>query len=171
MSLISLFQKDASPEDRRRIRRILILGGTLLGIFCLLLGGTQLASKPKEEPSTVYSPTEDEMILYQNYLEGRIEELCRSVKGVSNVTAVVTLSGSFSTVYATEWKDGNEEYVILGSGSSAEALPLSRAAPTIDGIGIVCTGGGNPTLASQLSALLAASFHVPTNRIYVVEGK
>ena len=87
-----------------------------------------------------------------------------------NVTVVVTLSGSFESVYATEWPDGNEEYVILGSGSSAAPIYLSRSAPEIAGIGIVCSGGANDNVKRELIALLSATFHISSNRIYITEA-
>ena len=109
-------------------------------------------------------------MIYQDYLEKRIKTLCESVSGVRNVTVVVTLSGSFESVYATEWPDGNEEYVILGSGSSASPIYLSRSAPEIAGIGIVCSGGANDNVRRELISLLSATFHISSNRIYITEA-
>ncbi|MBQ9773187.1 MAG: hypothetical protein IJW30_00810 [Clostridia bacterium] len=148
----------------------LIVIGAAVGILLLLFGG----SSEKEEAvvqSEPYNLSTDELVIYQNYLESEIRSLCESVSGVSNITVAVTLSGSFESVYATEWKDENEEYVIIGSGSSAQALYLTRSAPKIAGIGIVCRGGGSERVRNELIPLLAASFHVSSNRIYITEAK
>ena len=104
-------------------------------------------------------------------MEDRIRTLCESVSGVDRVTVAVTLSGSFTSVYATEYRNGNEEYVVLGSGASAKALYLTRSAPDIAGIGIVCHGGGSERVRCELISLLSATLHVNTNRIYVTEAK
>ena len=74
-------------------------------------------------------------------------------------------------MYATELINGNEEYVIVGSGSSSSALLLCRREPEIAGIGVVCCGGGNADVRRELLSLLSATLHVSGNRIYITEAK
>ena len=163
------FLKKGSLKENRRLRLYLLLGCGVLGILLILFGSsTKTAEKTSTE--TPYSTSTDELVIYQDYLEKRIKTLCESVSGVRNVTVVVTLSGSFESVYATEWPDGNEEYVILGSGSSAAPIYLSRSAPEIAGIGIVCSGGANDNVRRELISLLSATFHISSNRIYIAEA-
>jgi stage III sporulation protein AG len=80
------------------------------------------------------------------------------------------LEGGFQSVYATEYQNGNESYVIVGSGSSAKPLFLSREAPQIAGVGIVCRGGNSASVRHELTILISAAFPVPSNRIYVTES-
>ena len=163
------FLKKGSSTEKGKLRLYLLLGCGVLGILLILFGSsTKTAEKAAE--SSPYSTATDELVIYQDYLETRIKKLCESVSGVKNVTVVVTLSGSFESVYATEWPDGNEEYVILGSGSSASPIYLSRSAPEIAGIGIVCSGGSNDNIRRELIALLSATFHISSNRIYITEA-
>ena len=163
------FLKKGTASEKGRLRLYLLLGCGLLGILLILLGSS---GKTAEEATkeTPYSTSSDELVIYQDYLEERIKTLCESVSGVRNVTVVVTLSGTFESVYATEWPDGNEEYVILGSGSSASPIYLSRSAPEIAGIGIVCSGGSNDNVRCELISLLSATFHISSNRIYITEA-
>ena len=163
------FLKKGNLKENGRLRLYLLLGCGVLGVLLILFGSsTKTAEKTSTE--TPYSTSTDELVIYQDYLEKRIKKLCESVSGVRNVTVVVTLSGSFESVYATEWPDGNEEYVILGSGSSASPIYLSRSAPEIAGIGIVCSGGSNDNVRRELISLLSATFHISSNRIYITEG-
>ena len=163
------FLKKGSLKENGKLRLYLLLGCGVLGILLILFGSsTKTAEKTSTE--TPYSTSTDELVIYQDYLEKRIKTLCESVSGVRNVTVVVTLSGSFESVYATEWPDGNEEYVILGSGSSASPIYLSRSAPEIAGIGIVCIGGSNDNVRRELISLLSATFHISSNRIYITEA-
>ena len=163
------FLKKGSLKENGRLRLYLLLGCGVLGILLILFGSsTKTAEKTSTE--TPYSTSTDELVIYQDYLEKRIKTLCESVSGVRNVTVVVTLSGSFESVYATEWPDGNEEYVILGSGSSASPIYLSRSAPEIAGIGIVCSGGANDNVKRELLSLLSTTFHINSNRIYIAEA-
>lgn len=163
------FLKKGNASQNGRLRLFLLLGCGVLGVLLILFGSSgKKAEKTADE--TPYSTSTDELVIYQDYLESRIKKLCESVSGVKNVTVVVTLSGSFESVYATEWPDGNEEYVILGSGSSASPIYLSRSAPEIAGIGIVCLGGSNDNVKRELISLLSATFHISSNRIYVAEA-
>lgn len=163
------FWKSDTEGGRGRYTWILLLLGAI-GVGLLLFGG---AWEKKETKSTsVDAPSvEEEMRLYQDYLEGRVKSLCESVDGVSDVTVIVTLSGGFESVYATECRGEGEAYVIVGSGANAEALLLSRAAPTIEGIGVVCRGGGNDARRRELISLIGAGFNLASNRIYVTEAQ
>lgn len=163
------FLKKGSALEKGKLRLYLLLGCGALGILLILFGSSGKKVQPTTEEKP-YSTASDELVIYQDYLEARIKKLCESVSGVRNVTVVVTLSGSFESVYATEWPDGNEEYVILGSGSSASPIYLSRSAPEIAGIGIVCSGGSNDTVRRELISLLSATFHISSNRIYITEA-
>ncbi len=146
----------------------IILVGAALGI-CLLLFGGKTSTTEEVEKDDTYSPKEDEMVLYQAYLEERVKKLCESVDGIGNVTVIVTLSGGFESVYATEQTDAGEEYVIIGSGSSAQPLFLSRNAPRIAGIGVVCHGGVSAAAKQELISLLSGGMNVPSNRIYITQ--
>ena len=164
-------EKDGAAEPHPKLKLILLIGGTLIGILLLLFGGNADSQSNDASQATTILTHQEELDAYQIYLEGRVRTLCQSVDGVDHVTVAVTLSGGFEEIYATEWIDGNEEYVIVGSGSNASALYLSTNAPEIAGIGVVCYGGGNPNIRRELLSLLSAAFRVPANRIYITEAK
>ncbi len=150
----------------------LIVIGALCGVLLLVFGsGIGTGRKDDTEPADT-ADAEEELAAYREALEADIRRLCESVDGVGNVTVALTLSGGFCDVYATEAaRDGGEQYVIVGSGSNAAALRLSRNAPEIAGIGIVCRGGMQSTVRQELTALLSAAYHIPSNRIYITEAK
>ena len=170
---MSFFQKhkDGDAQPSGNTKWLLLAGGALLGILLLLWSGNAEQTLQNDDAASQSTTPQEELEAYQVYLEGRVRTLCQSVEGVDNVTVAVTLSGCFEEIYATEFIDGNEEYVILGSGSNASALHLSRSAPEIAGIGVVCRGGGNTDVRRELLSLLSAAFHVPANRIYITEAK
>ena len=107
----------------------------------------------------------------QGVLEEKVKNLCSTVDGVGSVSVIVTLEGGFSSEYAVEYKDGNEEYVIIGGGSSQNGLFLTRNTPKIAGVGVVCHGGMNPSVQRELTALLSAALDLPSNRIYITAAK
>lgn len=165
--MLDFLKRGENGEGPLSKKGLLFLLAALLGVGLLLFGGRLSKTDNTAVTQSPYSPKEDELVLYREHLEGRIQELCQSVAGVDTVRVAVTLSGSYKAVYATESKDGSEEYVILGSGSSASALLLAKETPSIIGVGIVCGGNVNIGVKSELTALIAAAFDVPTNRIYI----
>ncbi|MBQ5661948.1 MAG: hypothetical protein IIV17_02785 [Clostridia bacterium] len=161
------FLKASSEDAPAKGRLWIILLVALLGVLLLLFGGS-LGEETKDDEETPQLQKED-LTAYREALEERIRKLCESVKGVENVSVMVTLESGFSSIYATEWEGDKESYVILGSGSSAQALYLGQSSPTVTGIGIVCTGGGNATVRRELTALLCATFDLSSTRIHVAE--
>ena len=167
--MFSFFKKnEASEPKNRHLHLWLMIAGAVLGVTLLLFGGR---SDEKNEVTQEVSQNDlsRETQLYREQLEHEIKTLCERVSGVEGVTVAVSLEGSFTEVYATEGEDG--KYVIVGSGSSAAPLFLSRDTPRITGIGVVCRGGSSPSIQRELTALLSATFDLPTNRIYVTEAK
>lgn len=146
---------------------ILLIFGAVTGILLLLWGGS---SDSKESPTVNGSTETDELMHYKETLEKEIKRLCESVEGVDKVTVSVTLSGTFEEIYATEYRDDGEEYVIIGSGSSASPLKLTRMTPTVTGIGIVCTGGSTDRVKNALIPLLSTTLSISSNRIYIAEA-
>ena len=148
----------------------LLLLLAVVGVGLLIFGGIWEQEDRESTGSDGVDNGEEALRIYQSELEARIRELCAGVAGVSDVRVIVTFAGGYEAVYATERIDGDERYVILGSGANAEALLLSHAAPKITGIGVICRGGGNATVRHELLSLLSAAFDLPTNRIYITEA-
>ncbi len=73
-------------------------------------------------------------------IEAKVAALCAEVAGVGEVQVAVTL------------------------GASEDGMPRPC------GIGVVCTGGGDPAVAARLVELLSAAFDLGANRICVAPG-
>lgn len=165
-------QKNAETGKNGSWRIWLILLGAVCGVLLLVFGSGLGSRKEQDNKPQKTVSDEEELAAYRLSLETDIRSLCESVDGVGSVTVALTLSGGFTDVYATEAaRDGGEQYVIVGSGSNAAALRLSRNAPEVVGIGIVCNGGMNLDVRQELTSLLSAAYHVPTNRIYIAQAK
>lgn len=165
--MISFLKKGQKNKDGN-LSVIILLVGAAIGVALLLFGGTK-EKAASAEPQNVSVHAEEGLIRYQEYLEKRITALCESM-GFGKLSAIVTLEGDFEEVYATEWADGNEEFVIVGKGSSSEALPVSRKAPEIMGIGIVFHTRIPDTRLGEVISLISAAFHTPTNRIFITSA-
>lgn len=149
--------------------------GVVLGAVLLLwgnrLGTGEEESRPGELPVTSSRTAEE----YRAELEERIRLICAQVAGVGAVDVAVTLEGGYEYVYAADVKtsSGGESrtYVTVGSGSGESLVYVTERAPVITGIGVVCTGGMDPTVRREVTALLSAAFGVGSNKIYVTGRK
>ena len=165
--MLSFLKKDKNKNSEKKPRWIPIVI-LAIGIALMLFGSTVQSKDAATEASD--TTVKDELTRYQEYLEERVQSLCRSM-GLGETTAIVTLESGFEEVYASELRDGNEEYVIIGSGSGAHPLLLYSNAPEIMGIGVVFKSPLSIDRQNELLELLSTTFHTPTNRIYITHAK
>lgn len=153
---------------------VVALVASILGVILLVLGSrggkkTETVAPPSSTQST---PSAEE---YRRGLETRMETLCGCVEGVGTVRVEVMLEGGYEYVYATDKKitSGGEttSFVILGRGDGESLVYLTERPPAIRGIGVVCTGGGDPAVRQEITSLLSATFGVGSNKIYVTGHK
>ena len=152
-------------------KMLLPILAALLGVILLLIGGIGgLDDRTKEDDSKT-SVTELDANAFANEVETRVEAICSQIAGVGEVRAVVTLSGGYRAVYATDSRFSDNSYqnelVLTGSGSSESAILVGYENPDIAGIGIVCTGGDDPVVRASILRLVSAAFDVGSHKIYI----
>ena len=154
----------------------IVVLGAILGVALLLVGGLDLPfGKNTEQQAQTQTDEQSELEVYRDQLSREIAALCAEVRGVGRVQVMVTLSGGYEYVYAqdvqSKTSDGSysweENYVIVGTGSTQGPLLLMRLQPSVGGVGIVCEGGADPAVQNELIALVSATFGIGTNKIYV----
>lgn len=158
--------------------------GVAVGVVLLLFGGEWASVFMKDDSKGSVSDrsdaTEDglqeiSMEAYRTALEARIRELCGRVSGAGEVYVMVNLAGGYEYVYATDQKTTQSgtayEYIMLGSGDEERVVYLTERVPEILGIGVVCTGGNDPTVRNEITALLSASLGVGSHKVYVTGGR
>ncbi len=177
--MTSTYQQPPAERCMRSMKKsgklAIALVGIALGAILLFFGnraGKETADPAPNAPPETQTPTAEE---YRADLEGRMEAICAQVAGVGSVDIIVTLEGGFEYVYATDRKTtvGGEStsYITLGSGDSESLVYITERAPAITGIGVVCTGGMDPTVRREVTSLLSAAFGVGSNKIYVTGRK
>ena len=150
-------------ENLKKNKRFwLIVVGAVMGIVLLLLGGADNSTKAEEINNDLA------LSEYTREVEEKVVEICSRVKGVSNVSVAVSFESGFEYVYARE---DNGDVVVIGSGSTKSAVKVKEKMPVIGGIGVVCKGGGDPTVQKKLLDLLSAAFGVSSSKIYIAEAK
>lgn len=167
---ISSLKKSGKP--------VLALLVAAAGVLLLLFGGrigkafskdtTDTTPSAVNQPGTAFEVSID---TYRAALEAHITDACRQVRGVGDVTVVVSLGGGFEYVYAVDTKASaagtSITYVTVGSGSNQKLVFLTERAPPITGIGVICTGGNDPSVRQEVTSLLSATYGIGTNKIYV----
>lgn len=143
-------------------RLVMIITGAVLGVVLLIFGGSSGDSAKADQAEASESFGE-----YAKTVEQKIYELCSRVDGVSDVSVAVSFECGFEYVYARDDEKG--DFLVVGSGSSESAVRVTERPPVIGGIGIVCKGGGDPTVQNRLINLISAAFGVSSNKIYITE--
>ena len=168
--------KITSKENNDLRKWILPIAAGVVGIALLIFGGRSEKSEKKENVEAfAQDGTELSATAFAEAAEERIVGICSGVAGVGEVQAVVSLEGGYRAVYASDVQGSDGSYrnqtVLRGSGSSEQAILVGYDAPRIVGIGIVCTGGDDPTVRKNVTMLVSAAFDVSANKIYVTGSK
>ena len=128
----------------------------------LLIFGSRTASNTSENEYTDADMTE-----YAHSLETRIVELCEQVKGVSDVSVLLTLDGGTERVYAENGDGGGSRYVIVSVGGEERTVLVREIYASVRGIAVVCCGGGDAATKRTLTELLSCALGVPVSKISV----
>ena len=112
-------------------------------------------------------------------LEKRITTLLSSVEGVGKCRVMVTLESGTQTVYAADTRivTGVEEqtadttFLKVDTATGPVGLKLTEIQPTIKGVAVVCTGGGNETVRQRVIQVVTTAFHLSQRRVCVVKQK
>jgi stage III sporulation protein AG len=147
------------------------LAGILLGALLLFFGNRAGRDTSNPAPTAPPETSVPSAETYRAELESRVRSLCSRVVGVGEVEVMITLSGGFEYVYATDTRAAaggtTTTYVTVGSGSGESLVYITQKPPEIVGIGVVCGGGMDPTVRQEITALLSAALGVGSNKIYV----
>lgn len=109
---------------------------------------------------------------YAKSVEEQVEALCNRIDGVSGAYAVVTLKGGYQAIYAIDSQSSSSsnknQIVVIGSGSNEQAILRGYEYPEIAGIGVVCDGGDSYDIKNKIVTLIASTFNLSANKIFVV---
>lgn len=144
-----------------------------VGIIMLIIGGGASKNNQDEEPYDENIRNTESFESYKQMLSSSIKASCERLIGVGDVCVLLDFESSGEIIYAQNSNissDGDQrnEYVIVGSGSNAEALYLGQKFPALSGIGIICPSSVGQAKKDQISALLASAYGLPMTRIYVI---
>ena len=112
--------------------------------------------------------------VYSDKMEREVVDLCEDIVGIGKVSAVVSLSGGYRSVYEKDSQNTSSGYknstVLIGNGSSEGAVLVCYENPEISGIGIVLNCKESDAVKNSIISLVSAAFNVKKNKIYVAFG-
>lgn len=149
----------------------LILAAGLIGMLLIAVSEWLPADSPDAKQTSADSLSQ-ETTEYAADLEQRLEALIQQVDGAGQTQVMVTMSESSRTVYATDSSsdpDGalRQEHLLLDDGSDPPALVESEQVPQVQGVAVLCEGGGNVTVQSRVTQIVQVLTDVGANHITV----
>ncbi len=109
-------------------------------------------------------------------LEQETEKLISEIKGAGKVSVMLTYESSEEKVWAKDTdikstgedeKNINEKHIIIDGTDGETGLAVRVIYPRVRGVAVVCSGGDDPIVKSEIKALLSALFDIGSNRISI----
>ena len=83
---------------------------------------------------------------------------------MSQAQVMVSLGSGYRVVYVTDEKG---QVATTGNGSSEAAIYRTLQPPLVEGVGIVCRGGWDPTVPQTLTELISTTLNISSNRVFI----
>ena len=152
-------------DEKRRVQLLAAVG--MAGLLLLAVSEWLPA-----ETAAAPSAAETQDIDYAAQLEQQMAELLATVEGAGTVRVMVTVSHREKTVYAADTEsraDGSAASTpVLVNGNTAGLIETVYA-PEVLGVAVVCTGGDDPAVQANITALVQALTDVGTHHITVAK--
>ncbi len=175
-------------KNDKKVRIIFILG--LIGI--VLIGLSQFWPSGGEEETDVDNGTLTTTEQYKEKLEKRVEELLTTVEGVGKTQVMITLESGVEYVYEKEQnisstlnedntqsegakiqqsEDSKESFIIAeDSNGKKTALVRKQLEPKVQGVVVVCEGGGRATVSKNIYDLITTVLGIGYDQVCVVKS-
>ncbi len=149
---------------------MMIVAGVAAGLCLVLAGNLKNDTSKGTDTSKEELYSSEELTVYTEKLEKRLEELVGNIAGVKDVDALITFESSKENVYASNGE--NRDFVIIQNSDGSESgIKLMEINAKVRGIAIVCDYGGNEALKAEIISMLTSLFNIGSNRISVMPAK
>ena len=170
------FREIKWPKLKKTDWIALALTGAILLIIALPQDNENKAIKAEEtiQEEVTQSSDNSQPESYVSYLEDRLEEVLGQMEGVGKVKVMITISDGGETVVEKDVRttidsETQEETVFVEDKAGSYPYVGKEIMPSIEGIVVVAEGGGNATVAANISNAAMALFPVEAHKIIVVK--
>ncbi len=167
-------------EKIRTDRKMLIM--LALGAVGVLLIAVSEFSADKTEENAA-DPQTTPFYNYEDDIEKKLDEIISQINGVGRVKVMVTLKSGEENKYAynesyqskngenSEDRQSENEYVVIDGERGDECVLLSTEFPRIQGVMVVCDGGGSSAVKNDITNAVSSLLDISANSISVLEMK
>lgn len=165
---------------------ILVLLGVLILIVAIPTGSAKKNSEKKSDEELAVEENQkaaqnmgQKYTAYENYedyekrMEQQLEELLGAISGVGRVKVMVTFENMGEDILDKDMDtdtDGYRSSTVLYDCGDYEAPYVIRSdSPKVQGVVVVCEGGGDSIVVSKISAVIESLFSVEMHKITVVK--
>lgn len=171
--------------DDKKVRLITIIGvvGILLIFLSQFLGNGDSGKKQQSNSEKTFSAEE-----YAARLEERLGTLIAQIDGAGKAEVMITLKNSGEIRYLKEIStesdnsqsmeengktsasyhlNRSEEYLVLDGADGRQVLEETRLEPEIQGIVVICEGGGSPITQEKILDAVSKLFGISSARVHV----
>ena len=162
---------------------IVILAGILLMVISIPVKDRQTVS---ENTTSNQESGEATQKMYEEYVEKRLEDTLSDVEGAGKVKVMVSLKNSSEKIlakdtdYSDEEVNGNndensnstqktETHIFYDTANGNTPYVVMENMPVIEGVIIVCEGGDNKELVSEITNAVYGLLNVPVHKIKVMK--
>ena len=167
----------ASFQDKlmRKNGSLLLVIIGLVGMLLISLPSFLPEKKPEKFSEEIKAEEAD----YAADISVQLEEILGKIDGVGEIKVMVTLKQDSSYVYATDiiqsdrqedaltQQEKEKKHIILEQDGEEQALISTCFSPQVEGVIIVCQGGGDPVVVSKLTNAVTAALGIGSNRVAV----
>ncbi len=169
---------------------ILVLTGVLLMVIAIPSGKKQTEIKSGTTSSSENQSDSTEINDYEKYLEERLEKILSSVDGVGKTKVFLTFKNSSEKVLATDSSKSskntdesdssggvrntdelseNSSHIYYDTADGKNPYIIMENMPEVEGIIVVCEGGDNKILVSDITNAVESILGVPVHKIKVMK--
>ena len=170
MSRLTEWLSAMKGKDGKKLTLIFWLG--ICGMVLILLSDV-FPAEPKEK--TMGAEPTRQLETYTRQLEQDLQEILTQVAGAGETRVMLTLDSSAETVYASDThrvgdrEETETQHILLDTQQGESALVEMVWQPEIRGVAVVCEGGDDIRVTSQITQIVSVLLGVSTNRISVAK--
>ncbi len=165
-------------QDKDKKRRLLVALG-LIGIGLIALSEWLPSRNSPTQAADSTDAATVSVAQVEAALEKRVENLVKQVDGVGECLVMVTLESSSRLIYAADYTyntalqadSGSEKVLLVETDSGPVGLLIAELQPSVKGVAVVCTGGGDAAVRREVTSLIGAALNLSSGRIYVTKQK
>lgn len=159
--------------------KLLLLG--LAGILFLAASYFESVGESQSVQETT-APIENQINNYQREAELKIKSIVETIKGVKDVSVVVTLKSgkekvvqedSENSISNNEGGSNNSSLkkstVIISQDGNDAPYVIKEIYPEVEGIAVTARGVSKENKESQIISMLSALYNVPVHKVSVIE--